>query len=223
MTSIISSSTGRTYRGQTPEQRAAERRRRFLEAGLQLFGTIGLRAVTVRRICREAGLTDRYFYESFDTMESLLVAVYEHHLGLIMEKMIAVISASNNVIDDGNGLRDLTQYLLDAFYLEMENPLVSRVCMFEVEGVSPAVHQLYNRYISTFASIIVETAKRYCAPWPLNKQETEVIGQTLVGGITQNTRNWVASEYKTARADMVRGTQLVFEGTLMQVKLLQNQ
>ena len=61
----------------TLEQRTAERRERFLEAGLNIFGNEGFHAATVRKICKEAGLTDRYFYESYSSMEALLIEVYE--------------------------------------------------------------------------------------------------------------------------------------------------
>jgi AcrR family transcriptional regulator len=49
----------------------AERRRRFLEAGFELFGTRGFADVRIRDLCAAADLTDRYFYESFKNMEEL--------------------------------------------------------------------------------------------------------------------------------------------------------
>ena len=67
---------GRVYGGENQEERRARRRQQFLDAGLQVFGTLGYRAATVRSLCKQAGLTDRYFYESFDTTEDLLVGVY---------------------------------------------------------------------------------------------------------------------------------------------------
>ena len=66
----------RSYGGLAMEERVAARRARFVEAGVELFGTQGFRGATVRGICAAAGLTDRYFYESFASLESLLAAVY---------------------------------------------------------------------------------------------------------------------------------------------------
>ena len=68
---------GRTYAGESLSERTARRRQQFLDAGLQVFGTTGYRTATVRQLCKQAGLTDRYFYESFASTEDLLVAVYE--------------------------------------------------------------------------------------------------------------------------------------------------
>ena len=53
---------GRRYRGVSEEARQAERRQRFVEAGLTVFGSRGYHSSTVRSICAEAGLTERYFY-----------------------------------------------------------------------------------------------------------------------------------------------------------------
>ena len=55
----------------------AGRRARFIEAGIEVFGQQGLRGATVRGVCAAAGLTDRYFYESFPSLEALLQAVYQ--------------------------------------------------------------------------------------------------------------------------------------------------
>ena len=69
--------TSRTWRGQTIEERQAERRDRLIEAGIELFGTQGYAATSVKAICTEAGLTERYFYETFNDREDLLSEVYD--------------------------------------------------------------------------------------------------------------------------------------------------
>jgi AcrR family transcriptional regulator len=54
--------SGRSYGGESANDRLARRRRQLLDAGLELFGTTGYRATTVRQLCREARVSDRYFY-----------------------------------------------------------------------------------------------------------------------------------------------------------------
>ena len=52
----------RPYRGVEAPERLAVRRRRFLEAGLELLGgATDPGELTVRAICADAGLTARYF------------------------------------------------------------------------------------------------------------------------------------------------------------------
>ena len=53
------SQPARQYRGRSSEERAAERRARLLEAGLQVFGTVGGDKATMTAICAEAKLTER--------------------------------------------------------------------------------------------------------------------------------------------------------------------
>lgn len=68
---------GRRWRGIDPGDRKAERRHKLVEAGLDLLSAEGPGAVTMRGVCRKAGLTERYFYESFDNRDSYLFAIFE--------------------------------------------------------------------------------------------------------------------------------------------------
>jgi len=78
----------RTWAGTTLDDRKAARRARLLETGLDLLGTAGTAAVSVRAVCRNAKLTERYFYESFTDREELVLAVYEH-VGALAHRALA--------------------------------------------------------------------------------------------------------------------------------------
>src|SRR4051812_34670358 len=67
----------RPWRGVSPEQRLAEPPERLLSAGVGGFATPGFPASQVSDVCVAAGLTQRYFYESFGDKETLLWAVAE--------------------------------------------------------------------------------------------------------------------------------------------------
>ena len=72
-----SSPKTRKYGGLSLDERKKQRRDKFLEAGLCVFGTNGFHQASVRRLCQEAQLTDRYFYEACGNLETLLVDVYQ--------------------------------------------------------------------------------------------------------------------------------------------------
>jgi AcrR family transcriptional regulator len=74
-----SSSTRKPTRwvGLSPEDRVAERRELLLDAAFELLGTEGATGTSVRAVCQRARLNPRYFYESFDDLDTLIVAVYE--------------------------------------------------------------------------------------------------------------------------------------------------
>jgi AcrR family transcriptional regulator len=63
--------------GLSPDARKAERRTLLLDATFDLLGTEGAEATTVRAVCLKARLNPRYFYESFDDLDTLVVAVYD--------------------------------------------------------------------------------------------------------------------------------------------------
>ena len=193
----------------TLEQRTAERRERFLEAGLNIFGNEGFHAATVRKICKEAGLTDRYFYESYSSMEALLIEVYERCLKSILTRVQSTLIAVNK----DEAPNQLLTELLDHFFTEMEDPRVAKVCMFEAEGVSDHMHNLYNDYIRRFVTILLSASQGYTNKWPLSEEESEVLGNAIVGGIIQATRNWALNDYHLSKKSMINGIVVLFLGT----------
>ncbi|MCT7657650.1 TetR/AcrR family transcriptional regulator [Mycobacterium deserti] len=59
------------------QDRQALRRDDLVAAGVNLLGGPEGPALTVRAVCREAGLTERYFYESFTDRDEFVRAVYD--------------------------------------------------------------------------------------------------------------------------------------------------
>jgi AcrR family transcriptional regulator len=57
--------------------RQALRRDELIAAGVELLGSADGPALTVRAVCRAAGLTERYFYESFADRDEFVRAVYD--------------------------------------------------------------------------------------------------------------------------------------------------
>lgn len=74
--------------------RRAERRARLLDAGLDLLGTEGLAATTVRGVCQRARLNPRYFYESFASLDDLAVAVYDRIVEQLTAEVRSALAAS---------------------------------------------------------------------------------------------------------------------------------
>ena len=55
---------GRTYGGQSAEQRSQDRRTRLLDAARDLIADTGVAPLTVDRVCQRANLSKRYFTPS---------------------------------------------------------------------------------------------------------------------------------------------------------------
>jgi AcrR family transcriptional regulator len=81
----------RPYRGVSATDRRAQRRQRLIDAGLELFGTLGVAGVGIVDICAEAGLTKRYFYENFASIDTLADAVFEYVTGNLVAAVAPAI------------------------------------------------------------------------------------------------------------------------------------
>lgn len=213
MNKATSIENGRTYGGLSPEQRHRQRHQQFLAAGLELFGTTGFRQTTVRSLCKQAKLTDRYFYECFGSQEKLLMAVYENCMVRLTKNVLA--SMRNTYRQEGAA--SAMRHSLDTYFKELEEPRVARICMVELEGISPEVDQLYNQYIRSFARILNALADFAFPGWAATQDEREVIGISLVGALRQSTTNWLMSDYRIPRAIMVEGSMVLFQGVMLRI------
>src|SRR5947199_3816103 len=94
MTAVADKSPVRSYGGVSASQRVAARHERLLDAALELYGTRGYVATGVKDICREAGLTDRYFYESFRDSGELFATAFDratNELRLLVAKKVSEV------------------------------------------------------------------------------------------------------------------------------------
>jgi AcrR family transcriptional regulator len=81
------------WRGVPQDERQAERRRQLVDAGYELLGTVGVAGTTVRGVCEAARLNPRYFYESFEDLDELLVAVFDRTAVEALDVMLVAVAA----------------------------------------------------------------------------------------------------------------------------------
>ncbi|HEX6416981.1 MAG TPA: TetR/AcrR family transcriptional regulator, partial [Acidimicrobiales bacterium] len=91
MPTSASTPTRRRWAGIPAEDRRAARRVQLVDAAFDLLGSGGEAAVTVRAVCRHARLNPRYFYESFDDLDALLIAVYERTVTELTTHVLAAM------------------------------------------------------------------------------------------------------------------------------------
>ena len=201
---------GRRYRGVGEEERRAERRLRLAEAGLQVFGDAGYHAATVRMICARAGLSERYFYESFANSEELLCTVYEQHMALQQQRILDAVAAAA-----GDPLRMMEAGLRAFFELARENPAGSRVQFVEVLGVSPRVDRLYRQSIENFARMMRTLNLQVAEAAQADDVETLSVG--LVGAAVGIASRWLLSGFAQPLETMLQTTLLIFVGAWRQL------
>ena len=206
--------TGRVYGGESLVDRTARRRQQFLDAGLAIFGTSGYRSATVRMLCKQAQLTDRYFYESFDSAEDLLMAVY---LQCIERMQGAVLTELMSAPPSGD-IKAIIVKGLDLFFTIVSDARVARVCWLEVLGVSRRVDAMYNDTLNAFASVGLIFARAQFPAWVLDDEEAQVLSVAVVGAVSQSVTHWLLGDYRESKATMVAATSRVFFGLLATVQ-----
>ena len=174
----------RTYGGVSGEERAAGRRVRLLDAGLERFGTHGWAATGVKDICREAGLTDRYFYESFDDRLALFTAVFDRATA----DLLAGVAQAVAVVEPEP--RTQISAAIETFVSALAaDPRVARVIFREAGAAGAEADAHMRATLRQFAALIVETARPH-----LHRDVSEHVlrmgSLALVGAMEQVIIDW---------------------------------
>src|ERR1700722_9707356 len=133
------------FKGISAEDRRVHRRSRLVAAAFEIAGTEGAGALGVGRVCVAAGLTKRYFYESFATLAELQSAVVDHAIAVMTERVDPFRPA---------GPGEPPQMWLEAFVGALvDDQCLARVLLTETHGgaLSPFRHQIIDVAIAGMA------------------------------------------------------------------------
>ena len=198
--SAVSDAAGRAYGGESAADRDDRRRRQLMDAGLRVFGSTGYRAATVRGLCREAKIADRYFYQYFDKTEDLLLAVYTECIAQLTDSVSDAITQ----VDREGDLENVAKQLLDPFFQVIEDPHLARVVWMEVLGVSPRVEQTYLTVMQQFGTLLLGYIRTFVDDVPLDPDlDPDLLATALIGGISHTAMTWYLSGYAADRRTVV--------------------
>lgn len=201
-----SAPVSRNYIGLNTEQRQEKRREQLLAAGVELFGTAGYRATTVEAVCAEAGLTKRFYYESFTNREDLLIAVFER----ITTGWRAVVRSA---VDDAAELDLMARIhaaLVAAFgYMDADRRR-ARILFVEVLGVSPQVDRTYRDSMQVWTDFI----GALIADRIPSAVRPDLLATAALSTINGMTAWWVVTDYRESTSDVVSAIEALFTGRL---------
>lgn len=170
----------RPWRGLSPEQRIAERRERLLDAALEVFATQTFHLSTVRDVCRAAGLTERYLYESFDDKESLLLALAER----IVADFIA--AAGPGLALAGSDLdATIEQAVGAAVHSLTDDPRRARILFIEIVGVSPRLEDKRREVIGSLVDVLRQVVDASAAGSAAESVEVELVARAVIGAAAE--------------------------------------
>ena len=165
----------RRYRGSSAEDRRLSRRERLLDAALRVYGTRGYHSTTVKAVCDAAGLTERYFYESFPNSEALFLALYRDVISQALERIrIAGESAGKDPAAQARAM-------LAAYYANLpDKPACSRVYVVEAFNVSPAARELWKFWRESLGDLFARAwSRRGGGPQPSPELRRAVAGAII--------------------------------------------
>lgn len=200
----------RAYGGVSGDVRRAERRERFVQAGIQLFGTAGYAATTTRNLCAEAGLTQRYFYESFDSLDSLFIEV----VNLLGERLHAqLLQAIAQAPEDPEARVAAT---LHAYFNGIRSDArVGRILLAEIYGVGGRTEPLVRGFVAGFAEIV---RLNLIGAYPALAQRRDIDVRMLAAGCIGATHhialNWVLGGYAEPVASIARTAGCIYSGAV---------
>jgi AcrR family transcriptional regulator len=191
----------RRYRGFPPDERRAERRCQLIRAAIEVYGKRGYRRATVKSVCAAAGLTERYFYESFVDSEMLLAACYD----AVTRELFNGISRAG--ADAGRSRSARVRAMLRAYFDTLKRePRSARVFLVEIRGVSPEVDQAFEASLRHFGRALAQalapaatSAAAASAATPASAAaraaSDELLQTGVVGGVIHIAQSWIADGY----------------------------
>lgn len=178
----------RTYGGRSAEDRRTERRGRLVAATVRLLADRGEGGTTMTAICAEAGLTERYFYESFKGREAALVAALD-----AVSDEIAVVAVA--AIEDTEGTATARVHAaLEALVAWVdEHPDRAHVALVE-STAHPALRARRRELLGVFADLVAtEAAELYGdRAWPADRARVQ--GLLYVAGLAELVAARLAGE-----------------------------
>lgn len=196
----------RQFKGMSLTERKELRREKLIEAGIEAYGTHGFFSVTVKDICNEAKLTERYFYESFKKSEELFQTIFLQLIESLQQNVMqAVMKASPDpkiMIHEG---------LTALFSMLQNDPRMARIIYIDAMLVQElhnhaTIHETmgrFDRMIHAFVMLMLPHLDR-------TEKEISLVATGLNGYVTQIAIRWVTGGFKHSMDDILTACETVF-------------
>jgi AcrR family transcriptional regulator len=194
----------RVYGGMSANDRVEARRRRLLEAALELIGTDGWAETSVRGVCRQARLTPRFFYESFGDLDALAVAVFDD----------IAVSATAAILDAVRGApaepAAQARAAIATFVDELtRDPRRARVAFAEALG-SEALARRRLQAMRAMAELIAGHGRRAYGSAAAADTLVDITAALLAGGIAELLIAWLDGAIAATRDELVEDCTALF-------------
>ena len=171
---------------------------KLIEAGIDEFGTKGYTRTSIKAICSSAGLTERYFYESFVSKEDLLFTVYRELIDAQQRDTMELLKGLDN-----NPIETATQATKMFYYRYIMDPRIARIQLFEILGVSQRIDQEYRNAIRLMSEMVKLFLSRIFPGIPQEKLNSSIIPTSIAGSMIMISYEWVLGGFVMPLDDII--------------------
>lgn len=191
----------RPYRGVEAPQRMADRRRRFMDAGLELLGR-DTEELTVRAICRESGVATRYFYEAFTDKDEFVAAVFDSVVAEIAATTQAAVAAVPFAEQNRAGITNLVRTV-------GEDTRVGRL-LFDPQVSNAVVMRKRAELGGIFALLAAQHLQT--ALQRAESPRIKAVAHFVVGGVSQAINAWLTGSIEFGRDELIDQLTTLLDG-----------
>jgi AcrR family transcriptional regulator len=188
----------RPYSGVAAGERIANRRDALIDAALEVFAAEGWPAISARRVCEEAGLTRRYFYESFDDVDALTAATFQRITGEVSAAVRAATNAGAATVPE------LARRAVAAGLDVLADPPAKGQFLAMAQRADGSVAQHRARALDDLAAIVqvVLSAEREGAG-TIDPRDARIAALTAVGAVLTIVDSWLGGEIDLSREEVI--------------------
>jgi AcrR family transcriptional regulator len=165
------------------EDRQTLRRDELVAAGVQLLGQESGPAVTVRAACRQAGLTERYFYESFADRDEFVRAAYDDVCSRAMSTLMSATTP-----------REAVERFVA---LMVDDPVRGRVLLV-APAVEPVLVASGAEWMPNFIDLLQHKLTQIADP-----VRQKMIATGLIGGLTALFTAYLSGQLAATRDQFI--------------------
>ncbi|MBJ8348504.1 TetR/AcrR family transcriptional regulator [Antrihabitans sp. YC2-6] len=191
----------RSRPGTTLVERKSLRRAALVNAAFDIIGEEGSTAVTVRALCRRTELTARYFYESFDSRDELIVGMFAGVANEVHEALAAAVANLDGKPDEI--ARATIEIIVD---FVVEHPRKARLLLVEPFS-DPALSGITIAQVPAFTRLI-----RHQLPTSAGKTKRTLTSVGLAGGLSAIFSSWLSGSIRASREEIVEHCVSLLEG-----------
>ena len=187
----------RNYGGVSAEERVAERRARLVAAGREQLAATGWQGTSLRSVCARSGLADRYFYESFESRDALLIAVCDQVMAETLEVAGARLATAPRSYHAQ--VRAAADAVLDL--LDRDTGLV-RVLLLETPDTA-ALNDQRRRMMGGLVDLLVLATGDLDSLRGASEARRRLGAHAVLGALFELLTAWTASELDLPREELL--------------------